>query len=69
MLFSLDIKKVPDGISITMLQVTAHSIAGSLVSLFNPFLKSGHCPTDWKFARIVPIPKAGDPQSPTNYTY
>ncbi len=66
---SLDIKKATgsDGISARMLRETAHSIAGSLTTLFNLSLKTGCFPTDWKFARVVPIPKSGDPQSPANY--
>ena len=30
-------------------------------------MKSVIFPSDWKFARVVPIPKGGDHQSPSNY--
>ena len=28
---------------------------------------TGIFPTDWKFARVVPIPKSGNPDNPSNY--
>ena len=30
-------------------------------------LRSGKFPSDWKVARVIPIPKGGDPESPANY--
>ena len=44
-----------------------HSITPSVTKLFNLSLQSGTFPDDWKFARIVPIPKSGDPTNPFNY--
>ena len=56
-----------DGVSVKMLKCTASYIVKSLTNLFNKSLKSGKLPSDWKVARIVPIPKGGDPESPANY--
>ena len=56
-----------DGISARMLKQTTHSITPSVTKLFNLFLQSGIFPDDWKFARIVPIPKSGYPTNPSNY--
>ena len=56
-----------DGISARMLKQTIHSITPSVTKLFNLSLKTGIFPDDWKFARIVPIPKSGDPTNPSNY--
>jgi len=66
---SLDTKKASgaDGISVKMIKATAPSIVCSLTKLFNLSLKSGKVPSDWKFARIVPIPKSGNPVNPSNY--
>ena len=57
----------PDGISARMLKATAVSVIPSITKLFNLSLASGTSPDSWKLARIVPIPKASDPSSPTNY--
>ena len=35
------------------------SISKSLSDLFNKSIITGMLPTDWKFARVVPIPKSG----------
>ena len=56
-----------DGVSAKMLKSTAPFIAKSLTKLFNKSLRSGKFPSDWKVARVVPIPKGGDPESPVNY--
>ena len=50
-----------------MLKHTIHSITPNVIKLFNLSLQSGIFPDDWKFARIVPIPKSGDPTNPFNY--
>ena len=50
-----------------MLKSTSSCIVKSLTNLFNKSLKSGKFPSDWKAARIVPIPKGGDLESPGNY--
>ena len=52
-----------DGITAQMLKATGTSIAKSITML----LKTGIFPTVWKFARVVPIPKTGNPESPSNY--
>ena len=69
LLSSLNARKATgaDGISAKMLKLTGSSIVNSLVKLFNLSLKSGIFPSDWKFARVVPIPKGGNHQSPSNY--
>ena len=66
---SLDTSKSTeaDGVSGKMLKSTAPFIAKSLTKLFNKSLRSGKFPSDWKAARVVPIPKGGDPESPVNY--
>ena len=66
---SLDISKstVCDEISAKMLKATAPHIAQSLADLFNKSLTTGKFPTNWKSAKIVPIPKAGDAENPANY--
>ena len=66
---SLNISKSTgaDGISARMLKQTIHSITPSVTKLFNLSLKSGIFPDDWKFAKIVPIPKSGDLTNPSNY--
>ena len=69
LLSSLKTKKATwaDGISAQMLKATGTSIVKSITKLFNLSLKTGIFPTDWKFARVVPIPKTGNPESPSNY--
>ena len=52
-----------DGITAQMLKATGTSIVKSITKLFNLSLKTGIFPTDWKFARVVPIPKTGNPES------
>ena len=50
-----------------MLKATALVIAENLANLFNKSLMTGKCPLEWKFYRIVPIPKSGDHEYPSNY--
>ena len=66
---ALDVKKSSgaDGISALMLKRTAPAIASSLKELFNLSISTGKFPSDWKFARVVPIPKAGARDNPANY--
>ena len=52
-----------DGISAKMLQFTAYSIASSLTNLFNQSLTTGTYPSEWKRARIVPVPKSDSPST------
>ena len=56
-----------DNSSAALLKATALVIAESLINLFNKALMTGKCPFDWELARIVPIPKSGDPEHPSNY--
>ena len=62
MLAMLDTSKSsgPDDISSMMLKSTAYSIAPSLAKLFNTSLAKGALPTEWKLARVVPVPKSDD---------
>ena len=46
-----------DGISSIMLKYTSVSVADSLHKLFNHSISTGMFPSDWKLARITPIPK------------
>ena len=66
---ALDVKKSSgaDGISALMLKRTAPAIASSRKELFNLSISTGKFPSDWKFARVVPIPKAGARDNPANY--
>ena len=56
-----------DGVTAQMVKATGTSIVMSITKLFNLCLKTGIFPSDWKFARVFPIPKSGDPESPSNY--
>ena len=58
-LATLDVSKSsgPDDISPRMLKPTAYCIAPGLAKLFNSSLAMGVFLTDWKLARIVPVPK------------
>ena len=55
-----------DKISARMLKSCAYSIAPSLTKLFNLSLKTGIVPSEWKIARIVPIPKTDCPSTSTS---
>ena len=50
-----------DDISARMLKYCAYSIAPSLTKFFNLSLISSTFPSEWKVARIVPIPKTDSP--------
>ena len=69
LLLSLDTTKAngPDGISAIMLKATAPSIVKGVTILFNMSIKLGKVPTEWKTSAIVPIPKGGDTNQPSNY--
>ena len=70
LLSSLNTRKATgaDGIAAKMLKATCPSIDNSLTKLFTLSLMSGRFPSDWRFARVVPIPKVRNPASPSNYT-
>jgi len=59
MLSSLDTTKAsgPNGISGKMLKHTAIAIAPSITPYFKHSIKYSQSPKDWKYARVVPIPK------------
>ena len=56
-----------DDISIFVLKLCAREIAPSITYLINFSLKSGIFPKQWKLAKIIPIHKSGDKESPSNY--
>ena len=58
----------PDGISARMLKETASTIAPSVTELFNLSLHQQTFPSQWKYAKVVPIPKnSASKSSPNNY--
>ena len=57
----------PDGISARMLKFTASSITPAITKLFNLSIKLGKLPSEWKAARINPIPKQGSRSDPEKY--
>lgn len=69
LLSMLDVMKATghDMISAKLSKNVAPSIAGSLTTLFNASLTLGQFPTEWKYAVITPVPKAGGDQLVTNY--
>ena len=50
-----------------MLKKTALSITPAVTKLFNVSLTSGGLLSEWKTARVTPIPKSGDSSNPSNY--
>ena len=57
----------PDDLHPCVLKETASSLAVPLAHLYRRSLDTGHLPQDWTVARVVPIYKKGDRQSPCNY--
>ena len=57
----------PDGINGKILKNCAVSIAYPLSLLFNLSFNTGHIPSEWKLANIVPIHKKGDKSAIENY--
>ena len=56
-----------DGISVFVLKLCAHEITPSINYLINLSLKSGKFPKQWKIAKIIPIHKNGDKDTPSNF--
>ena len=56
-----------DDISAIMLKSTALSIAPIITELFNCSITLGKIPTEWKIARVSPIPKQGNSSNPSDY--
>ena len=58
----------PDGISAKMLKGVASSLAPVLVQIFNLSILDAKVPSQWKFSRVVPIPKGSSTNpSPSNF--
>ena len=58
----------PDGISAKMLKGVASSLAPVLVQIFNLSILDVKVPSQWKFSRVVPIPKGSSTNpSPSNF--
>ena len=57
----------PDGLSARMLKLCMYQVAPILTKLFNLSLSSGHLPSGWKQANIVPVYKKGDRSNVANY--
>ena len=56
-----------DDISAKMLKATAQSITPVVTQIFNISLKLGEIPSEWKTARITPIPNSLVRNDPRNY--
>ena len=69
LLSSIDVSKAsgPDGIGARMLKSTAASIAPAVTNLFNLSLRLGRVPSEWKSARVTPVPKSSKFSDPANY--
>ena len=57
----------PDGIPVRVLKQCAPELAPILTKLFQRCYEVGYCPSQWKIAEVVPVPKKGDPSNPSNY--
>ena len=68
-LISLDPNKAtgPDEVPATVLIRCAPELAPILCRLFKLCLRSGECPSSWKSAHVVPVPKKGNRSDPSNY--
>ena len=56
-----------DNISVFVLKLCAHEITPSITYLMNLSLISGQFPKQWKIAKIIPIHKSGDKDTPSNF--
>ena len=65
LLGSLDLEKATglDGISCKMLKMFAPAISRSLTALFNFSLETGQVASEWKLARVTPVPKHGSSEN------
>ena len=59
LLASMDVSKAPglDSISSRVLKMVTSAISSSLTLLFNFSLLKGQVTSEWKFARVTPVPK------------
>ena len=69
LLEKIDLSKAagPDGISSTVLKNCASALAPLVTALFNASITSGHVPDEWRLATVMPIPKKGASQNPSDY--
>ena len=69
LLESLNVNKAMglDGVSGKLLRMVAPAIARSLVSLFNFSLESGQVASEWKMARVAPVPKGSNSERVDNF--
>ena len=56
-----------DGITNTILKLSAPHICESLTNLLNLSIQSSVYPTEWKVAKVTPIFKSGNHNDPNNY--
>ena len=68
-LSGLDANKAygPDNLSSRILKECANVLAPSLTLLFKKSFASGHIPTQWKQANVVPVHKKGNKSQVSNY--
>ena len=68
-LSNLNINKAtgPDGISAKLLKLTAPAICHNICELFNASLITATVPTEWKTARIIPVPKSSKAASVNDF--
>lgn len=57
----------PDGVSSQMLRGTAEAITPAITAILNHSLREMKVPEDGKTSNVTPIPKDGDPSSPSIY--
>ena len=55
------------GMMTRMLKETALSITSAVTQLFNTSIRLGEIPSEWKTARVSPIPKGTTSSDPVNY--
>ena len=71
LIYSLDTTKATDADEISahtcMLKTMVLSIVPSITKIFGKSLISGKFPSEWKFVRVVPVLKDGEPTCPANY--
>ena len=65
----LDAKKAcgPESLPVCVLKECRQQLAPSLARLFNLSMETGHLPSQWKHAHVIPIHKSGDKELIINY--
>ena len=56
-----------DALNARILRATAPAISSGLSKLFNYILKTSQIPTEWKAAKVIPVPKSANAQSADKY--